>query len=98
MYCKFKIMFQDRRRNYLVSEPNYHTTKFFTAYLLTMEMNKTGKLMKKILDLGIPILELNKILMYEFWCNYLKPGYGVKSKFSYMDRYSFIIYLRYRRF
>ena len=71
-------MFQDRRRNYLVSERNYHATKFFTEYLLTMEMKNTGKLMNKIFDLGIPILELNKILMYEFWCDYLKPNSGVR--------------------
>ena len=28
------------RRNYLVSEPNYHTTKFFTENLLAIEMKK----------------------------------------------------------
>ena len=31
---------QKRRRNYLVSEPNYHTTKFFTEHLLAVEMKK----------------------------------------------------------
>ena len=31
----------ERRRNYLVSEPNYHTTKFFTENLLTIAMRKT---------------------------------------------------------
>ena len=29
------------RRNYLVSEPNYHTTKFFTDNLLAIERRKT---------------------------------------------------------
>ena len=28
------------RRSYLVSEPNYHTTKFFTENLLAIEMKK----------------------------------------------------------
>ena len=28
------------RRNCLVSEPNYHTEKFFTEYLLAIEMKK----------------------------------------------------------
>ena len=28
------------RRNYLVSEPNYHTKKFFTENLLAIEMKK----------------------------------------------------------
>ena len=30
----------ERRRNYLVSEPNYHTTKFFTEILLAIDRNK----------------------------------------------------------
>ena len=30
----------ERRRNYLESEPNYHTTKIFTEELLAIEMKK----------------------------------------------------------
>ena len=33
----------ERRRNYLVSEPNYHTTKFFTENLLGIETKKKLK-------------------------------------------------------
>ena len=33
-----KLDITKRRRNYLVSEPNYHTTKFFAKYLLATEM------------------------------------------------------------
>ena len=36
-----------RRRNYLVSEPNYHTTKLLTENLLTIEMKKIDFLMNK---------------------------------------------------
>ena len=32
-----KLVTTERRRNYLVSEPNYHTTKFFTEHLLAIE-------------------------------------------------------------
>ena len=35
-----KLVTTERRRNYLVSEPNYHTTKFFTEHLLVIEMKK----------------------------------------------------------
>ena len=35
-----KLVTTERRRNYLVSEPNYHTTKFFTENLLATEMKK----------------------------------------------------------
>ena len=36
-----KLVTTERRRNYLVSEPNYHTTKYFTENLLAIEMRKT---------------------------------------------------------
>ena len=35
-----KLITIERSRNYLISEPNYHTTKFFTEYLLAIEMQK----------------------------------------------------------
>ena len=33
-----KLVTAKRRKNYLVSEPNYHTTRFFTENLLVIEM------------------------------------------------------------
>ena len=38
-----KVVTTERRRNYLVSESNYHTTKLFVENLLVIEM----KLIKK---------------------------------------------------
>ena len=35
-----KLTTTDRRRNYLVSEPNYHTIKWFSENLLAIEMKK----------------------------------------------------------
>ena len=62
-----KLLTRERRRNYLVSEPNYHTTKFFTEKLLSIEMRKTQNIMNKFVYLGLSILYLNKTEMYEFW-------------------------------
>ena len=60
-----KLVTTERRRNYLVSEPNYHTTNFFTENILAIEMKKTEILMNKHVCLGLSILEFSKILMYE---------------------------------
>ena len=89
-----KLATTERRRNYLVSGPNYHTTKFFTETLLAIEMKKTEILLKKPVCLGLSILELYKILMYEFWYDYVKPKYGEKEKLCYMDRDSLIVYIK----
>ena len=60
-----KLVTTERRRNYLVSEPNHHSTKFFTENVLAIEMKKkTEILMNKPVHLGFSILELRKILMY----------------------------------
>ena len=49
-----------------MSEQNYHTTKFFTENLLAIEMIKTEILMNESVYLGLSILGLSKVLMYEF--------------------------------
>ena len=38
-----KLFTTERRRNYLVSEPNYHTANFFTEHLLAIEMKKKDR-------------------------------------------------------
>ena len=43
---------------------------------------------------GLSILELSKLLMYEFWYDYVKPKYDEKAKLCYMDTDSFIIYIK----
>ena len=75
-----KLIATERRRNYLVSGPNYHTTKLFTENLLATVMIRTEILINKPVCLGILILELSKILMYEFWYDYVKPKYSENTK------------------
>ena len=46
------------------------------------------------LHFGLSILELSKILMYEFWYDCVKPKYGENVKLCYMDIDSFIVYIK----
>ena len=50
-----KLVTTERTRNYLVSEPKYHTTKFFTKKLLVIETKKT-EILNKPVYLGLSIL------------------------------------------
>ena len=43
-YRNTKLITTERIANYLVSEKNYHTTKFFTKKLLVIEMKKGRQL------------------------------------------------------
>ena len=67
-----KLLVTDQRRNQLVSEPNYQTTKWFSENLLAIEMKKIKVKMNKPVYLGFSILEISKTLMYEFWYEYMK--------------------------
>ena len=42
-----KLATREMRRNYSVSESNYHTTKFLTKNVLAIEMRKTQILINK---------------------------------------------------
>ena len=88
-----KLATTERRRNYLGSEPNYHTTKFFTEHMLAIEMKKSEILMNKPACLGLSILDVNKILRYELWYDYLKTKYSEKVELRYMDTDSFITHI-----
>ena len=54
-----KVVTTEMRRNYLVSEPNYHAKKFFAENVLAVEMKKTQILMNKPVYLGLSILHCN---------------------------------------
>ena len=51
-----KLVTRETRKNYLVSELNYHRTRLFTEYLLATEVKKTQILMNKCFYLGLSIL------------------------------------------
>ena len=57
-------------------------------------MKKTKVKMTKPLYLGMSILDVSKILMYEFWYDYINPKYGDRAKLCYTDTDSFIIYIK----
>ena len=57
-------------------------------------MKKTEILMVKPVYLGLSVLELSKILMCEFWYDYVKTKYGEKAKLCYMDTDNFIVYIK----
>ena len=89
-----KLLSSKTRRNYLVSGPNYYTTKFFTRNLLAIGMKKTQIIMNKPVYLGLSILDVSKTKMYDFWYNYIKGKYGEKANLCYMDTGSFIVHVK----
>ena len=89
-----KLVTTDKKRSELVSEPNYHTINLISEDLSITEMKKTKVKMNKPIYLGLSILEISKILMHEFWYDYMKPKYNDNVKLCYMDMDSFIINIK----
>ena len=89
-----KLVTTDKRRNQLVSEPNYHAIEMCSENLVAIEMRKIKVKMNKSIYLGKAILDISKILMYEFWYRYLKPKYRDRIKLCYMDTDSFILFIK----
>ena len=87
-----KLVTTEKRRR-LISEPNCHSHKKVSDHLMAIEMKKARVKMTKPLYLGMSILDISKILMYEFWYDYINPKYGDKAKLCYTDTDSFIIHI-----
>ena len=72
--------------------------------LITTEARKNRKehrrkennteVMNKPVYLGLSFLEVSKIVMHEFWYDYVKPIYGEKVKLCYMN--TDIVYIKTR--
>ena len=89
-----KLVKTDKKRNKLVPEPNYHTMKLIADNFAIIEMKSVKVKMNKPIYLGLSILDISKITMYEFWYDFIKSKYGSRAKLCYMDTDSFIINIK----
>ena len=74
----------------LVSKPNYESRKIFNENLVSVHMKKTSLTMNKPVYLGMSILDLSKIIMFDFHYQYIKPKYGKHAKLLFTDTDSFL--------
>ena len=54
--------------------------------------------MKKPFYLGLSVSELSKIVMYEFWYDYVKQNYGKNAELCYMDISNYTVYTKQKTF
>ena len=97
-YRDIKLVKTDKKRNKLVSEPNFHTMKLIDDNLTIIEMKKVKVKMNKPIYLGMIILDISKISMYEFWYDYIKDKYDERANLCYTDTNSFIINVKTKDF
>ena len=73
-----------------VMKPNFKSGVLFRENLIGCEMGKVKVAMNKPVYLGQAILDLSRIIMYEFHYDYMVPKYGEKLNLCYMDTGSLI--------
>ena len=73
-----------------VMKPNFKSGVLFGENLMGCEMGKIKVVMNKPVYLGLAILDLSKIVMYEFHYDYMVPTYGDRLKLCYMDTDSLV--------
>ena len=93
-----KLVKSDKKRNKLVSEPNFHTMKLIDNNLTIIEMKNVKVKMNKPIYLGLIILDISKITMYEFWYDYVKTKYEDKAQLCYVDTDSFVVNIKTKDF
>ena len=85
-----KLVNTEEKFKKLVSKPNFKSRKIFNENLISVHMKKTNLTMNKPVYLGMCILELSKIIMFDFHYNYIKPKYGDKAKLLFTDTDSYL--------
>ena len=85
---------QRREKKYLVSEWKSSYYNFFIENLFATFMKKTQILIKKLVYLGLSMVDIIKIVMYDFMCDYLKQKCGKSVKLCYMVTDSFIAHVK----
>ena len=81
-----KLVNTKEKLRQLVAKPNLKSPpKIFSENLVSVHMKKTSLTMNKPVYLGMCILELSKIIMYDFHYNYIKSKYGDKAKLLFTD-------------
>ena len=71
-------------------KPNFKSGTLLGDDLMGCQMGKIKVVMNKPVYLGQAILDLSKIIMYEFHYDYMLPKYGDKIKLCYMDTDSYV--------
>ena len=93
-----KLVTSDKKYLKYVMKPNFKDGHPFSKYLFAVEMGKTEIKMNKPVYLGQAILDLSKMLMYEFHYDYMRPKYSNKVKLCYMNTDSFVYEIEAEKF
>ena len=93
-----KLVTNEQKYLKYVMKPNFKDSVRFSDNLMGVEMGKIEITMNKPVYFGQAILDLSKMVMYEFHYDYMQLKYGSKQQLCYMDTDSFIYHIKTENF
>ena len=88
---RIDVKLLSNKRDYLkwTSKPSFMPHKIFDYDLVVIRKHRVTLTLNKLAYTGMRILELSKVLMYEFHYDYIENRYGNNSKLLFTDTDSF---------
>ena len=77
----------------LIAKPNFHSRSIFSENLIAVEMRKLEVKFDKPIYVGMCILDISKVCLYEFHHEYMLPLYRNRCKIMYTDTDSLIYHI-----
>lgn len=92
-HINIKIVTIEIKRNFLVSQQNYHTKNTVFGKFIS-NRNEKKVLMNRAIYLGLSITEITKIAIWQCCHDYLKSKMKKKKNYAKKDKESFIILIK----
>ena len=93
-----RLISSDKVAQKLAAKPNYDRSTIFDENLIAVHMRKTKLYFNKPVYLGMSILDLSKVLMFDFHYNYIKTKYRDNAQLLFTDTDSLAYEIRTKDF
>ena len=87
---------QEKKLTKLTAKPTFKECRIFNESLVGVHCKRPKILISKSVYAGQTVLDLSKVLMYQFWYCYLKRKYATQCQLLCTDTDSFLFYVETR--
>jgi hypothetical protein len=93
-----KLVSDEKSMSKSINQPTFIDRTVYTENLAAVHFAKENIVMNKPIYVGQAILDISKVIMYEFFYSVLKPKYSQNLELLYMDTDSFIVLIKCKDF
>ena len=80
-----RLATDEKKLDKLTSKPTYVSSKIFNENLMAVHKVKETFTLNRLAYMGMCILDLSKMLMYDFHYNYIEKKYGNRARLLFTD-------------